>query len=880
MQPPTGTVTFLFSDIEGSSRLWERFPVDMGPALARHDAIMRTAIQNAGGHVFKTVGDAFCAAFPSPESGLQAAVGAQQTLFAEDWGPTGPLRVRMGLHMGPVEFRDEDYFGGTVNRVARICAAGHGGQVLVSEAVKGMFQDEDTAITFQSLGDFRLRNLNRVERIFQVHAPGLPEKFPPLRSQQNLPHNLPAPATSFVGRERELEQVKALLGRTRLLTLLGTGGTGKTRLAIEVGRELLESYADGVWLVELATVSEASGLADVLAAALGVREEPGRPLPETLASYIRQREMLLLLDNCEHLLSAVVQGIAGLLATCPRLHVLATSRQALRLPGETTYPLRPLETFNVWTRPRESRATAAEIGAFEAVRLFVERARAVQPSFELTDANAPDIARICWRLDGIPLALELAAARLRVLTPSQISERLNDQFRLLKGGNQAVLPHQQTLRALIDWSYDLLEPRERVLFHRLGVFAGGRTLDAVETVCTGGEVDPDDVLDLLEQLADKSLIFIETEDGGPPRYTLIESVWQYSREKLAESGEFDALRDRHLTYCLRMAEEASRHLFGSDPAPSIKRLQSETLNLRLALERAAERPDGGEEALRLLAALERFWEICGNLEDARRHSEAILARPDVTDFPAWHGRALICAGRIAWAQDRYEEGIALLDRALEILAPLDDPANTGLLHGYRGFLVFSSQNVEAARTCFHRAAEIGEETRDPRVRAIARAGFGSIAAATGEMEEALKIKREALAMFRAVGDKWIVGYSLWGLAQVCLALGKTVEARSALREWAAIAREVGNRWSAPYLIQHLAEAALLEGNPLLAARLLGAAEALREQLGIRFAVMEQMQYDRTVETLRSQIATDELRTHWEAGRHLRRQAAIDLALEG
>ena len=880
MEPPTGTVTFLFSDIEGSSRLWERFPVDMGPALARHDALLRGQIETSGGFVFKTVGDAFCAAFPNPTTALDAAISAQRSLFAVDWGATGPLRVRMGLHTGPAEFRDGDYFGGTLNRVARICAAGHGGQVLVSETITSMLTDAESDLVLTRLGDFRLRNLHRVETIFQVQIPGLPQNFPPLRSQQNLPHNLPIPPTSFVGREEEMEQVKRLLGHNRSLTLLGTGGTGKTRLAIETGRELLETYADGVWLVELAPLDEDASVAEAIASALGVREELGRTLRESLLSFVCKRQILLILDNCEHILANVAAEAAALLSGCANLHILATSRQALGIRGEVTLPVRPLAAFDVWHRPRDRQPGAEDIKDFEAVRLFVERARAVQPAFVLTDENAPDIARICWRLDGIPLALELAAARLRVLSPRQISDRLNDQFKLLKSGGQTILPHQQTLRALIDWSYDLLDQRERILFHRLGIFAGGRTLEAVEAVCTGGEIDADDILDLLQKLADKSLVFVEAEAAGSPRFTLIESVWQYAREKLRDSGEFDELRDRHLDYCLALVESAAPHLRGPDPAPWVRRLTAESLNLRFALEHAAERSGGVERALRLIAGLERFWEICGNLEEARRHVEAVLARPDCAEFPEKHAMALECAGRVAWLQDRYPEGLEYLRQARTIFEHLNRPVYLGLLYGYEGFFFFSAGDVEEARRCFDRTEEMGRLTSDPRILALALAGRGSIAAEEGQLEHALAIKRESLTRFRHLGDKWIVGYSLWGVANVALAMGRPETAREALREWALIAREVGNRWSTPYLVQHLADTARLEAKPELAARLFGAAEILRENLGVRFAAGEQAQYEKSIAALRELLSPEDLATHWQAGRHLRPAAALDLALAG
>lgn len=876
MQPPTGTVTFLFTDIEGSSRLWERFPVDMGPALARHDTLLRTEIESHGGWVFKTVGDAFCAAFASPGEGLEAALGAQEKLFAEDWGKVGPLRVRMGLHTGPAEFRGNDYFGGTLNRAARISSAGHGGQVLCSQTVADLLREATPGVGFVSLGDFRLRNLNRVERIYQVHARGLPVSFPPLRSQQTLPHNLPASQTSFIGRGGELEQVKELLGKTSALTLLGTGGTGKTRLAIEVGREVLDDYPDGVWLVELATLEKDSRLADAVAATLGVREEPGRSPGETLASFLCGREMLLILDNCEHIMDSVSREVTALLARCKSVRVLATSRQALHIPGEVTFPVRPLEAFDVWRRPKDKPLAAEDIAGFDAVKLFVDRARALVPNFQLTDENAPDIARICWRLDGIPLALELAAARLRVLTPAQISERLNDQFRLLKG--TAVLPHQQTLRALIDWSYDLLTGPEKLLFHRLAVFAGGRTIEAVEEVCA--DDDTGDVLDLLQQLAEKSLLFVDQDPSTGPRYTLLESVWQYAREKLRESGEMEAMQERHLHYYLQLVRDAGPHLTGPDPEKHLRKLSSDSLNIRYALEWAAERPGDAEPGLQLVTGLERYWEICGNLEEARRHCEAVLARPDCGVHPHFHARAMMSAGRIAWAQDRYDEGRALLDRALGIFERLGEEEMAGFVNGYEGFLAFSQGDRDLARRFFLKAAEIGKNTANRKIQALAVAGEGSLAAGEGNLDLAFELKLKALRMFREVRDKWVVGYSLWGLAQAALALGRPAPAREALAEWARIARELHNRWAIPYIIQHLADAARLEGKADLAARLFGAAEQQREKFGARFSPSEQTAWDTSVAALKNLIDEEAFHTHWKAGRHLRPEAALELALAG
>lgn len=476
---PTGTVTFLFTDIEGSSKLWDAHPEQMQATVARHDQILREAIAGHNGITFKTVGDAFCVSFSVAADALDTALRAQRALFAEPWPEDVGIRVRMALHTGTADERDGDYFGPALNRVARLLAAGHGGQTLVSQTVRDLTLDTlppDAAL--RDLGAKRLRDLQRPEQVFQLLHPDLPSEFAPLRTLDVLPNNLPRQVTSFVGREREIAEVRRLLGTTRLLTLTGSGGAGKTRLSLQVAADLLDEYADGVWLTELASLSGPALVPQSVASALGVREEPGRALVETLTDWLKSRTLLLLLDNCEHLLTACAQLADTLLKACPNLHILASSREGLGIAGETTYRIPSLSLPDA-----KEAATPESLSQYESVRLFIERAVAASPSFQVTNQNAPAVAQLCVRLDGIPLAIELAAARIRALSVDQIAQRLNDRFRLLTGGSRTALPRQQTLRALIDWSYDLLSDEEKTLLRRLSVFAGGWTLEAAEAVC-------------------------------------------------------------------------------------------------------------------------------------------------------------------------------------------------------------------------------------------------------------------------------------------------------------------------------------------------------------------------------------------------------------
>ena len=514
---PTGIVTFLFTDIEGSTQMWEHQPDLMRPALARHDGLLRVAIGRHGGYVFKTIGDAFCAAFTSAPQALAAAGDAQRALAAELWETDAPLRVRMALSVGAAEERDGDYFGQPLNRAARLLSAGHGGQVLLSRTAQELTRDGlPPFAALLDLGEHRLKDLGHPEHVFQLLAPDLMRDFPPLRSLNNpsLLHNLPQQVSSFIGRAAEVAQVEALLGKSRLLTLTGMGGTGKTRLALQAAANLLTGGGDGVWLVELAPLADPALVPQAVAQALGVREEPGTAVSGTLTVALKEKRLLLVLDNCEHVLEACAALASDLLRACPQVHILTTSREALGVAGEQTFRVPSLSL------PGTKALTAAEVAGCEAVHLFAERARQVQPSFTVTDENAPAVAAVCRRLDGIPLALELAAARVRALAVEEINARLGSRFRLLTGGSRTALPRQQTLRALIDWSYDLLHTPEKAALARLSVFAGDWSLEAAEAVCVGDEVEEWEVLDLVTALADKSLLVVE-QRGERMRYRLL-----------------------------------------------------------------------------------------------------------------------------------------------------------------------------------------------------------------------------------------------------------------------------------------------------------------------------------------------------------------------
>jgi predicted ATPase/class 3 adenylate cyclase len=592
-EPLSGTVTFLFTDIEGSTLLWEEHPQAMSQALARHDAILVDAVESSGGHVVKTTGDGLFAVFGHAESAITAALAAQRSLVGAAWDPTCELRVRMGLHTGDAEFRDGDYHGSAVNRAARLTSAGHGGQVLVSGATAslavGRLADGAELV---GLGEHRLRDLGQPEVLYQLCHPDLPRRFPPLRTLDAFPGNLPLQVSSFIGRERELARIVAALDEARAVTLTGVGGVGKTRLALQVAARVLPRFREGAWLVELAPVRDLDGVPSALAAVFGVSARFGMTLQESLAEFLGTKRLLVLLDNCEHLLEPVAELVEFLVHSCAGLVVLATSREGLAVEGERIVPVPSLPS----PAPDAGPGVA---GQADAVRLFVERARAVDPDFTMTTENTAAVIQICRRLDGVPLAIELAAARVVAMSPAELVEGLQRRFDTLAGGRRRAVQRHQTLRAAINWSYDLLAEDERRLLVRLAIFSGGCTRAAAEAVCGDPPLAPRKVFGLLAALVGKSLV-VAQRDGPETRYRLLETIREYGEERLAETGETELLRATHAEYYYQLADDLYRDLFGPRQATAARRVLAEQENLTAAVNHAID-TSNVDLALRLVS---------------------------------------------------------------------------------------------------------------------------------------------------------------------------------------------------------------------------------------------------------------------------------------
>ena len=591
---PSGTVTFLFTDLEGSTALWEEHPGLMQDALARHDAILRGAIAAHGGYLVKSTGDGVHAAFGTARDAVDAAVEAQRSLTAEQWGGTGPLKVRMGLHTGSAVIRDGDYYGPVLNRAARVMSVAHGGQVVCSEVTADILRDERIEdVELVDTGVHRLRDLDRPERIIQLAAVGLERDFPRLRSLDGLPGNLPVQLTSFIGRETELREIEDVFRSARLVTLTGVGGVGKTRLALELAAGVAATYRDGVWLCELGAADDSDALVQVVVATLGVTTRPGRSLTASTAEFLSLKQLLLVLDNCEHLLDAASALAAVVLQGCPDVRILTTSREALGLPAEYVVRVRSLSV--------PESADLRSLHDSDAARLFVDRARATGSSFELTTANAPTVVEICQRLDGIPLAIELAAARVDAMTPSDIAARLDERFRLLSGRRRGALERHQTLRAAVDWSYSLLEENERRVFDRLSVFPATFDASAASAVASDDDIGEWDVIDALRGLVAKSMLTIDDDSESSGRYQMLETLRQYARERLDEAGEVDTWRRRHAQHYAMLGEQIGFGLVGADELLWKRRLDEELDNLRSAVGWALDSETDHELAVRLVA---------------------------------------------------------------------------------------------------------------------------------------------------------------------------------------------------------------------------------------------------------------------------------------
>ena len=870
---PSGTLTFLFTDIEGSTRLVQALGRDgWQPILDAHNRVLREAIEGAGGVEVGTEGDAFFAVFPVASSAVAAAVAAQRALAEEAWPHDESLRVRMGMHTGEGVVGGDDYVGVDVHRAARIAAAGHGGQVLLSKATFELVQGEGLPEGVQplDLGEHRLKDLARPERIFQLTIVGLPGEFLPIRTLET-PTNLPVQRSGFIGRDRDLARIKDLLRGPGLLTLTGPGGTGKTRLALRVAEELLDGYPDGVFLVELAPITDPHLVPSTIADAVGARAEGGRPVLDTLRDHVREREMLLLLDNFEQVIEGASVA-AELLAVAPRMRILVTSREPLHVTGEQELAVPPLDLPD----PSEPLGPQ-DLMRYGSVALFVQRAVAVDPGFQLNEANASAVGELCRRLDGLPLAIELAASRVKLLTPEAILGRLESRLELLTGGPVDVPARQRTLREAIGWSHDLLDDTERSLLRRLSAFAGGWTLDAAEAVANPQAELGRDLLDVLGSLVDKSLVQRAPVPSDAVRFRMLETIREFGMERLQEAGEAEATWDGHARFFLEAAREAEPHLRGLEQKRWLDELELEHDNLRSALRRAVKAGDA-QLGLELIAALWRFWHIHGHLDEGRRWSEAVLALPGAAEPGAARFRGLTALGGLAyWQEDvpatrqAYEEALSITREIGDRSAEAEAIYNLAYVPAYEG-------NLDSAAAMFAESRAMFEEQGNSRGVADVLWVQGIVARLEGDLSTSRALAEQSLRLHRDAGDRFGATDALHTLGRTALAQGDLDTAASSFLEALDNDLQVGNRTGMAIVMDNLAAKASAEGQHLRALRLAGASEAIKESAG-GHAPPPLIDLPDPRETARPVLGDPAVSAAWEEGRSMTLEQAIALARE-
>jgi len=911
---PTGTVSLLCTDIEGSTRLLQSLGERYAEALAEHRRLLRTAFAEHRGCEVDTQGDAFFYAFPRAHDAVEGAVAAQRALAAHAWPEELALRVRIGIHTGEPTATGEGYVGIDVHRAARVMSAGHGGQVLLTQSTRDLLPEElSDAVSLRDLGEHRLKDLTQPQRLYQLLIPGLENDFPALKTLEARPTNLPVQPTALIGREQQVREAVTLVRREgiRLVTLTGAGGTGKTRLALQVAAELIADFEDGAFFVDLAAIIDSHLFIATVAQTLSVREQPGQALPETLKDYLRDKHLLLVLDNFEQLVDAG-PAVSSLLAAAPNLKALVTSRAPLHLSGEHEYSVPPLTVPDLG----ESKPPSTLAG-YEAVQLFLARAQAVKSEFELTSENAPAVAEICARLDGLPLAIELGAARVRILSPQALLGRLSERLALLTGGARDAPARQRTLRDTIEWSYGLLSASEQRLFARLSVFLGGCTVEAAEAVCDPAAELDGGVLDAGASLVEKSLLRQEEGHEGEPRLRMLETIRDYAFDRLERSGEGELLRQGHANYFIALAEKAEPEILGADQVLWLERLEAERDNFRAALGWLLERDDS-ERALRLIGSLRRAWVARGYLSETRKWLEAAFERSAAV-APQVEAKALYALGRVALAQGDYDEAIPALETSAQLFRELGEAEGLVFSLADLGFVATaqgrhedaerladeslaeakaagSERTIAAAlhslactkldageygeaRTLFAQSLALRRKLGDKRNTANSLCYLGSVALLEGDYDAATDLLNESLALGRELGNLLIVSAALANESLVALAAGEPGRAAALCNEGLALSRELGDKRTTVECLHALAGVAAVQAEPLRAARLSAAAESLHAAIKAPPSPAERMVGERFLPIARAAVDDQLFEATWAEGRQMGYDAAVTYALE-
>ena len=910
---PSGTVTFLFTDIEGSTRLLQQLGEKFATLMEEQEQLLREVFETNHGSVMGTQGDSFFVAFSSAVDAINAVVQCQRALAAQAWPEAVNVRVRMGLHTGEPQISSSKYIGIDVHRAARIAAAAHGGQVLLSQTTRDLIENElPEDISLRDMGEHRLKDLRQPKHLYQLVITGLPSEFPPLKSLGVSLNNLPIQLTSFIGRSKEIDEVKQLISEARLLTLTGPGGSGKTRLALQVAAEMIEQFRDGVFFVALAPVTDAALVASTIAQALSITETPRRSILENLKDYLQHKSLLLLLDNFEQVILAAPL-VAELLVACSELKILVTSREGLRVSGERAYPVPPLELPSLSQLP-----SLDSLSQYAAVKLFVQRAQAVQPDFHITTDTAPTVAKICYRLDGLPLAIELAAARIKLLPPQTMLARLEHPLEFLTSGARDLPARQQTLRDAIAWSYDLLDENEQKLFRRLSVFVGGCTLDAVEAVA-GDHPAHVSILEQLGSLLDKSLLREVEGTDGEPRFVMLETLREFGLEQLEASGEQETIRHRHANFFVSLAEQAKAKSESAEQVEWINRMEQEHDNLRAALEWSTTAEGTEEVSLRLAGALGLFWEARGYFSEGRERLSALLSTEIAQGQTAARAKLLARAAELAYRQSDYAATVAFAEESLAICREVGDKQGSasaliklgnaatetgdyatasGFLeealtiwreledkHGIAralislGWVALRSGDHNLANTRLEEALALSRELGDARSMGFELSGLGEVALRQGNYPGATQLMQESLELRRQLGNKWGVGVSLGMLGWVAMRERDWDRAIARLGESLEVRQEIGDKGGIAWCLERLAGVAMVRGQAEKAVHLFSAAAALRASIGSVIDPADHAKYEKNRRSLRAKLGKERFAAAVEEGRALTLEQAIAYALE-
>ncbi len=873
---PSGLVTFLFTDIEGSTKIAQQYPGQMQGVLAEHDNIIRSAVESNNGIVFLHVGDGYCCAFADAADALHAAAHIQQSAQGRD--PDGvPLKIRIGIHTGNAEWSGERYMGYmTLARTSRIMSAAHGEQTLVSdETAKHSFDRITGNISLRDLGERRLKDLIQSLRLYELIVPGLRTDFPPIKALDLRPNNLPVQITGFIGREDEINSLKTVLSRTRLLTILGAGGAGKTRLSIQLAAEVMDDFPDGVWLVELAQIAEAGLLAQAVMQSLDLAESPDTSPKENLAGNLKDKRLLIILDNCEHIVDEVAELTEFLLMKSRQAKILATSREALRCEGEQTFLVLPLK----FPDPADNVSPEMLI-RYESVRLFIERALSVNRNFRVNDKNASALANICFQLDGIPLAIELAAAKIGVLSLEQINLRLDNRFQLLKGGRRTSLPRQQTLRAMIDWSYELMDLTGKKFWNRLSIFLNGCTIESAEAVCCADESECGVVIDHLTHLTDKSVVFVDDESQ---RFRMLETIRQYGEDKLKESGSYAETSRRHAEYFRDFVSSAEKEIRGEKGKEWIKAIEYENANIEKALKWSI---DNGNTVVanRIASSMGTYWQLRGLISEAAFWLSQTIKLEDKIPTPDLC-KVLSHAGNFARIQGEYQKAGELLRESLEMSRQIGDINSASDTLNRLGIFEYDLGNFEESIRYYEQNLFLYRERGDKLGTARSLNNIGNAYCNMGDTAKGQELYEECLLLRREMGDRLGVAITLNNMGILLYEKGNYERALSVLEESLEIRTESGDKTGIAITLANLGHTYYNQGYYEEATEHYDKYKEILTKTGERFGIAESIYNFAKVSIARNEIAeaeelmnklhvlTDELNTesitvltHYAAGR--------------